>query len=371
MVNRSVRLSLSLTLIGLASCAHRPENVFLPVATNPAPGTSQVEMLVATTRRASKIPGEMFGGERGDPAFADIVISIPPDRVRKIGEVEWPKVIPADPRREFATISATVLKRDEIISELHARLSRAPSRKVLIFVHGYNSRFDDAVFRFAQIVHDSGAKVVPLLFTWPSRGELLAYGYDRESANYSRDALEATLNYLVRDPSVSEVSVLAHSMGNWVTLEALRQMAIRNRGISTKIKSVMLASPDVDVDVFRTQLLSMGVRRPHLTLFVSNDDKALKASQWLWGGTARLGTVDAEVEPYRDLMERENIDVVDLSRINTADQLNHGKFSESPEVIRLIGRQLATGQPITDQHLSLGDRIVGEIDSELSGSVIP
>jgi esterase/lipase superfamily enzyme len=64
--------------------------------------------------------------------------------------------------------------------------------KVLVFVHGFNNRFDDAVYRFAQIVHDSKAQVIPVLFTWPSLGEtrLRAYTYDRESANYSRDALE-------------------------------------------------------------------------------------------------------------------------------------------------------------------------------------
>jgi esterase/lipase superfamily enzyme len=60
-------------------------------------------------------------------------------------------------------------------------------------VHGFNNRFDDAVYRFAQIVHDSKVPAIPVLFTWPSRGEmkLRAYTYDRESANYSRDALES------------------------------------------------------------------------------------------------------------------------------------------------------------------------------------
>jgi esterase/lipase superfamily enzyme len=47
---------------------------------------------------------------------------------------------------------------------------------VLVFIHGFNNRFDDAVFRFAQIVHDADARVVPVLFTWPSRGSVLAYG---------------------------------------------------------------------------------------------------------------------------------------------------------------------------------------------------
>ena len=55
------------------------------------------------------------------------------------------------------------------------------SGQVLVFIHGFNDRFEDAVFRFAQVVHDSDAPVVPVLFTWPSRGSVLAYGYDRES----------------------------------------------------------------------------------------------------------------------------------------------------------------------------------------------
>jgi esterase/lipase superfamily enzyme len=62
----------------------------------------------------------------------------------------------------------------------------------------FNSKFDDAVFRLAQIVHDSGAKSVPVLVTWPSRGSILAYGYDRESTNYTRDDLELLFQILAK-----------------------------------------------------------------------------------------------------------------------------------------------------------------------------
>ncbi|MGO8388816.1 alpha/beta hydrolase, partial [Rhizobium johnstonii] len=88
----------------------------------------------------------------------------------------------------------------------------------------------------------------PVLVTWPSRGILLAYGYDSESTNYTRNALETLFQYLARDPEVNEVSILAHSMGNWLALEALRQMAILNGHLPAKFENVMLASPDVDVD---------------------------------------------------------------------------------------------------------------------------
>jgi esterase/lipase superfamily enzyme len=46
----------------------------------------------------------------------------------------------------------------------------------------------------------------------------LAYGYDRESAALSRDALEQLLNSLVRDPAIEKADVLAHSTGNFLVL---------------------------------------------------------------------------------------------------------------------------------------------------------
>src|SRR5919112_1543244 len=168
-------------------------------------------------------------------------------------------------------------------------------------------------------MHDSGAPGVPVLFTWPSRGSVLAYGYDRESTNYSRDALETTLRTLARDPSVGEISILAHSMGNWLTLETLRQMAIRDRRVDPKIKNVLLAAPDVDVDVARQQIAQMGATRPLFTLFVSQDDRALAVSRRVWGGSARLGAIDPATEPYRTEIAEARINVVDLTRLKAGD----------------------------------------------------
>ena len=126
-----------------------------------------------------------------------------------------------------------------------------------------------AVYRFAQIAHDSHMEATPLLFTWPSRGSLFAYGYDKESTNYSRSALELVLTTAAEHPEVGEITILAHSMGTWLTVEALRQMAIRKGGVPKKIDNVILASPDLDVDVFRQQLADMGPNRPKFTVFVS------------------------------------------------------------------------------------------------------
>lgn len=351
----------SLVVVGLlAGCAGRPKDVLLPVdVSTPVPGSSTVDMAVATTRQRSQSPGEMFTGERGRAIdFANIVVSVPPDAVRKKGDVQWPKKLPGNPATDFVTVKAEDMDLAQAKAWFNRKIKATKQRQALVFIHGFNNRFEDAVYRFAQIVHDSDADVVPILFTWPSRGSVLAYGYDRESTNYSRDALELLLKALADDPNVDEVSILAHSMGNWVALEALRQMAIRDKRVSPKIKNVMLAAPDVDVDVFRRQMVDIGPKGPNFTLFVSQDDRALQFSRRVWGNVERLGQINVAQEPFASEMAADRITVIDLTRLHTDDKLNHAKFAASPEVVQLIGTRLASGQAMTDSHVALGDKLV-------------
>jgi esterase/lipase superfamily enzyme len=314
-------------------------------------------MLIATTRGRSQVPGEMFTGERSRaPIFADITVSIP--TVRKVGEVAWPKKLPSDPATDFATLQTNDLTKDEAKIWLNATVKKSPDHSVLVFIHGFNNRFEDSVYRFAQIVQDSGVKSAPILVTWPSRGSLLAYGYDRESTNYTRNALEQLFQYLAADPEIKEVSILAHSMGNWLALEALRQMAIRNDGLPAKFKNVMLAAPDVDVDVFRSQIEDMGSQHPRFTLFVSRDDRALAFSRRVWGDIPRLGSIDPEMQPYKQELADSQITVIDLTKVKAGDDMHHAKFAESPEVVRLIGARISDGQTLTDSRLGLGDKLI-------------
>jgi esterase/lipase superfamily enzyme len=315
-------------------------------------------MVVATTRQRSSDGSRLFTGERAQTiTLAEMVVSVPPDSARVIGEVQWPRANPPDPAREFATLSARIVEIDEAQSTLRRLLATKGHGRVLVFVHGYNNRFADAVFSLAQIAHDSRAPAVPVLFTWPSRGRLMAYAYDRASTNTSRDALEGVLTALVNNPRVTEISILAHSMGNWLTLETLRQMAIRSGRVPVKIRQVMLAAPDVDVDEFRAQLNAIGPVRPQMTLFVSRDDRALAVSQRVWGSVARLGAVDPNVEPYRSHLARERIAVIDLTGAGGADPLHHSRFAELPDVVRSIGRRLASGQPLHGREHGLTEHI--------------
>ncbi len=341
----------------LAGCAGRPEGVLVPIGETLSPGTSKVNLLVATTRRPSESPGILFSGERDNlVAITDIVVSIPPEKNRKAGEVQWPKKLPPDPQKDFTTVSVTPVKTD-VEQAVWIRKHMTKSRRVMVFVHGFNNTYEDSVYRFAQIVHDSSADVAPVIFTWPSRASVFDYNYDKESTNYSRDALEQILRAIAREPEVKDITVMAHSMGSWLTVEALRQMAIRDGRVNGKINNVILASPDLDVDVFGKQFLAMGKDHPRFTLFTSRDDRALAVSRRISGNIDRLGQIDPSSEPYRSNLEKAGITVIDLTQLKAGDGLNHGKFAASPEVVQLIGRRLVTGQTLTDSNVGIGDRL--------------
>jgi esterase/lipase superfamily enzyme len=148
------------------------------------------------------------------------------------------------------------------------------------------------------------------------------------------------LRFLAKDPEVKEITVLAHSMGNWVTLEALRQMAIRDGKVAEKIRSVLLAAPDVDIDLAREHVRAMGEHRPHIALFVSQDDRALALSRKVWG-SPRLGSIDPDQEPFKSALERERIEVINLTGVSSPDQLRHGTFAQNPQIVQLIGHAVA------------------------------
>ncbi|MBL8578566.1 MAG: alpha/beta hydrolase [Mesorhizobium sp.] len=357
----------------LASCSSRPTGVLTPTSSRQS-GATTIDMLVATTRAPSNSPGIVFSGERGaGVSLTSFAISIPPNR--QIGQVQWPTRLPANPSKDFTTISVTSLAG---IGDARGWLKQnlPKSRRVLIFVHGFNNGYEDAVYRFAQIAHDSQAEAAPVLFTWPSRGSAFAYGFDRESANFSRDALEETIWQLSQDATVGDVTIMGHSMGAWLVMESLRQMAIRRGSLPSSIHNVILASPDIDVDVFGTQWRAM--QRPDLrfTIFVSQADRALALSRRLAGRVDRLGQLDVNSATSFSLADKAGITVIDLSELRGGDSLNHSKFAESPEVVRLIGARLVAGQVIDDSDASLGERIgiaamgVGQAVGGAAGAVI-
>ncbi|WAP67736.1 alpha/beta hydrolase [Jiella pelagia] len=343
------------TMLALAGCAARPYATLLPVS-GTVPGAHIVNMLVATTRQPSPVPGVVFNGERGPGlSVENIIVSIPPDDVRQPGTVIYPKDNPGDPASEFVTLGIKPVPPEGAVAWY--RQVAGPKKRVLIFVHGFNSTYEEAVFRFAQISYDTGVNAAPILFTWPSRGSVFDYLYDRESANYSRNSLETILAQVAASPHVEDITLMAHSMGSWLAMEAVRQLSIRQGGLPDKLHNIVLAAPDLDIDVFRQQLDELGPAKDRITIFTSQDDRALLVSRRLAGGVQRLGSVDLTRPQMQAFFARRGVAVVDLSGVQAGDSLNHTKFAESPAVVQAIGQRLIAGNKITDSRLSLAEAI--------------
>jgi esterase/lipase superfamily enzyme len=143
-------------------------------------------------------------------------------------------------------------------------------------------------------------------------------------------------------------------MGNWIALEALRGRSIRNAAAGTrrdKLRNAMLVAPDVDVDVFRTELQRMGNARPQISLFVSQDDDALALSKMIWGDVPRIGDINPNQEPYRTELERDRITVYDLTKLAApGDDAHDRAFENAPSVVAMIRNRMAQGQALSERH---------------------
>lgn len=343
----------------IAGCSRPPELVGVDNPEYPAesqPDVSRHRLFIITTREASEVVGAFFSAERApELGLASVDVTIPPNH--QVGEVERPKQLPPDPRKEFAAVDPAIYRNDAaFVSELNAELMKRPrgSRRILLFVHGYNTTTSDAILHLAQFVEDTGFTGVPVLFTWASAAKTPRYVYDLNSALVARGKLGEMAEILAKSRA-EQVDVLAHSMGTFLTMEGLVEAQQRGTlGRRNNINTIMLASPDIDIDLFRSQIAQLP--KPILNkmfLLVSKDDSALRVSRIIAGGVPRVGATDATE------LEKLGLTVIDLSEISDSSTGSHSKFTGSPEVVQLIGAGLNNVNSFNGRSPRLTELIAG------------
>jgi len=340
-MTKSVRPALLLaTLVSLtlAGCSRAPEIVGISNPEVPAASVAEIgrhRIFLISTRQASEAAGAFFGPDRApDLGLASVDVTVPP--VHVLGQLERPTRLPPDPRSEFTVVDPAVYNSDAaFIAEVNRELATRPrgSRHLLLFVHGYNNTTTDAILRLSQFVEDTSFGGVPVLFTWASAARAPRYVYDLNSALVARVELKDMANILARTNAES-VSLFAHSMGAFLTMEGLvdAQQSGRLQARGGLIDDIILASPDIDIDLFRTQISLLPTEvRQKIYLLVSEDDAALRFSRRLAGGVPRVGAADA------DELGALGVTVIDLSEIDDSSSGSHSKFAGSPEVVQFIG----------------------------------
>ncbi|GHF73430.1 alpha/beta hydrolase [Seohaeicola zhoushanensis] len=331
-----LRLFLAVVLL-VAACSRPPDLIGIDNPEFPAlkaQGVVPNTIFIATTRAASEISGTFYSAERADDLnLASVTVTVPP--VHAPGKIERALRLPPDPHRDFAVVDPLMYPRDrDFVAGINQALAaRAPQdRNVLVFIHGYNNTLSDSVLRVAQFVNDTGFKGVPVLFSWASAGKVTHYVYDLNSALVARPMLEKTSGLLLQTRATG-FDVFAHSMGTFLTMETILRSTIRGDfGGSTRLRNVMLAAPDIDLDLFRSQLAQMRGKLGNVFVFVSRDDRALGFSRRISGGVERVGAADAAE------LEGLGVTVIDLSDIES--ETSHDKFANSPAVVQLIGQSL-------------------------------
>jgi len=266
------------------------------------------------------------------------MISVPPDH--QAGQIEKPMFGSANPEKHFTISSKRELDETSFQAELSSHLSGriGSNRDVLIYVHGFNTSYDDARFRLAQIVADGHFSGVPMLFTWPASSTLLDYEAAKESAAASRDSLAKLLQELATIQGVGRVQIIAHSMGTWLTMEALRETAIAGYpDLNGRLGNVMLAAPDIDLSVFRAQMARLDAS--HISVLVSPNDRALSLSRRLAGGRQRVGALDPNNPEDSAALQHLGVRVYDLSS-ESSGFIGHDTYANAPEVIRQLGAQI-------------------------------
>ena len=330
-----------LVVLLVAACSRPPQligvdNPEIPVAS--VQTAQKRTVFLMTTRQHTETVGALFSERRApELGLASVQVSIPP--THEAGQLERPRRLPPDPRTEFAVVEPTIYATDQaFVNSLNRELRKSPKgqRTVLFFVHGYNNTTSDAVLRLAQFVEDTGFMGVPVLFDWASAGRVARYVYDLNSALVARPRLPEISAILERSDA-EQVDVFAHSMGAFLVMEAIRDAVQSGRlNASGKLQRVILAAPDIDMDLFRAQLEQIGKRIDGFFVLLSRDDSVLSFSRAIAGGVPRVGASNI------DELAKLGVIAMDLSQINNSSSGSHSKFAGSPEVVQMIGRGLNT-----------------------------
>ncbi len=285
-----------------------------------------VDVLYGTDRKRNPKKSdweEYYTGDRGKLQYGVAEVSIP--KTHQLGKMERPKNWWIWEEEETIGKHVLISKLESIDSEkfvsfLRSKLSHFEKQDILIFIHGFNVTFADAIRRTAQLSYDLKFKGAPMAYSWPSRGEASEYMRDESSVQYTVPHLVAFLRKVIDNRGDANIHIIGHSMGTRALTNALKEISYIYAGKHI-FKNIILAAPDIDRDVFRESLLPyVSKTTDKITLYASSDDSALKLSDTLHSGE-RIGQGGDDVFVY------EGLDTIDASGIDTS-LLGHSYFAE-------------------------------------------
>jgi len=209
------------------------------------------------------------------------------------------------------------------------------ARKILLFVHGFNTSFEGALERTALIATELQSPVVPITYSWPSAGSAMQYAHDEDMVRASTEAFGAFLKQLLSNSPV-EVVIICHSMGAREVTSVLSDLA--KEGFDTnKLSRVVFVAADIFTSEFQSKwpVLS-SLKKISYAFYASDSDWPLKVS-FFKHDADRLGYANSKLwpPPGATTVNASNVDSI-------LDTFGHS-YIENPQLGADIGNWITTG----------------------------
>jgi esterase/lipase superfamily enzyme len=303
----------------------------------------------ATNRKRDPSQKRIAFGERnlGELILGVVKVVVPPPAPsstghRGNGEGQRPELRVSNVR-QLAIQPAELASTDQLVRASRQRIfgARAYLGQALVFVHGYNTSFDNAIRRAGQLAYDLGFDGPVFAFSWPTRENWLSYFGARVSAQLSADALRAFIETVVAETKAKRIHIIAHSMGNVALNEALFTLESATL-MKLHLGEMVLASPDLDPDLFQRTYRRLQKRGATSTVYAASSDWALWFSSLPWlRDLPQLGYIPSG-GPTRLIA---GTDLIDITAANSdIFSLNHDIYANSRAVISDLRRLLKEGQ---------------------------
>lgn len=315
-----------------------------------------VELFYGTNREAVQdAPRARYSWQRDDELKrGTVTVSIPEDHVRDKGELNRPFELrllrglidlsgAEDPLEHFVVVGHQTMGLDSFTNKIEDRkaISQSFKNHVLFFIHGYNTSFDEASYQTAQLVYDLGFDGVPVFFSWPSVGETEDYVTDLDSSELAAPHLAELIVNVLDGIEFDEVHFVAHSMGARALLRSLKLIEQEQLGRQFPLGEVVVAAPDVDREIFESLLSEAQDRISGITLYASQNDKAMIASRTIRSNYYRAG----DVSPTEGPLVLSNMFTIDISDLGKSlFSIEHRDFASEPVVLKDIGLILSDPQ---------------------------
>lgn len=213
--------------------------------------------------------------------------------------------------------------------------------EALVFVHGFNVKFEEAIFRAAQIKFDVKFPGAVIVYTWPAGAEegffnqLLIQGTYKNNFQNALSSVTGFKNFLKKIQSAKKkVHLIVHSMGHQVVLPGL--VEITGESSEQFLQEVIFNAPDFDSNEFSRIAPRISKSSKRVTVYCSPGDNALVASSKVNSGK-RVGS--CEKIPGIEMI---NVNPVD-SPVLGIGGLGHGYYSSRPILTDLF--QVLLGVP--------------------------